>query len=207
MLQKRHFVAKLALSGKPYALLLPTKCIQSKGLFTLFQTFGVTIGILVPPPPFWTIEKKRKNVVDCSWFFGNFPNNKPNEMNTIWLYTAPISSLPQAPVSYREVATTQVSQDYSVWEDEATPRSPRAEELIESCGLVCDKCAQVVDDEHGFAGSCRGELCKESDVHLCRNCAFCVDDTLSQLYCRMCLDNEYEGEEYTAYTYAEIVSR
>ena len=148
----------MALSGKPYALLLPTKCIQSKGLFTLFQTFGVTIGILVPPPPFWTVQGKRKNVVDCSWFFGNFPNNKPNEMNTLWLYTAPIALLPQAPVSYREVASTQMSQDYSMWEDEATtPKSlatPRSEQLMESCGLVCDKCAQVVHDEHGFAGSC-----------------------------------------------------
>lgn len=74
-----------------------------------------------------------------------------------------------------------------------------------SSGLICDKCVQLVADEDGFAGVCQGELCRENDIHMCRNCAHVIDETLTNLYCKECLDHQYEGEEYSAPTYAEVI--
>ena len=55
------------------------------------------------------------------------------------------------------------------------------------------------------AGVCQGELCRDNDIHMCRDCAYPVDDTLTKLCCKDCLDHQYEGEEYTAPTYAEVI--
>ena len=213
--KKRLFVSKIILSGKFYALLLPTSTLQSKGLFTLLQTFGCTVLILNPPPPF-LVNGKKKNVVDCSWFIGNGPNNKPGVVETIYLNLAP-SSLIRVPSDYKDVMSTQASQDYMAWGDDesSTPKTPKTEEItvgvtideVVSSGLICDKCVQPVSDEDGFAGVCKGELCKDQDVHLCRHCAHTADESLLNLYCMDCLKDEYEGDDFSPpATYADIVT-
>lgn len=74
----------------------------------------------------------------------------------------------------------------------------------ESSGLICDICVKPVDEEEGFAGICRGQLCENNEVHMCRKCAYSVDESLNILYCRECLD-QHKGEDYLAPTYAEVV--
>ena len=215
---KRQTLAKLYFSGLPFAVLLPTNTIQTKGLFSLLQNWGCTIIIMVPPPLF-LVEGKKRKVVDCCWFLGNFPNNKQGVLETIYHNLNP-EAIPPAPRKVSDVMSTQMSQsmDWNEMEDDGDDtslKSVKPEETVigisidevshESSGLFCDKCAQAVDSEDGFAGICQGELC--NDQHLCRNCAYSPDGTLSDLFCRGCLENDHEGDDFTPpATYAEVVA-
>lgn len=120
---KRSMSVRAIQSGLPYFILLPTKCIQSKGMFALFQTFGVTIAIMIPSPPF-LVNGVRSNIVDTCWVMGNLPINRPGVIETLYWQTSP--TLPCAPATHREVMSTQMSQDYSAWEDESTSPRPLA---------------------------------------------------------------------------------
>lgn len=55
-------------------------------------------------------------------------------------------------------------------------------------------------DEDETHGSCEGQLCEERiiDVQLCRHCAHCVDETLTNLFYDEVPDYEFEGGAYGA---------
>ena len=76
----------------PFAVLLPTKCLQTKKFGQLMHTHGVSVYVLNPEPTFW-VNGEKKFVGPTSWYLGNLPHHRPGGVQVIW---APIWSLEDA---------------------------------------------------------------------------------------------------------------